>query len=373
MALLRSAVVLVTLPGVVAWTAAEGCPGKTYAEGGCPKSRCDKNVNKAKKVCEDATECTVQCCAKKCNNGEGLEGSECKFFAWEEKAQGIGDCYVFDACQDYGEDDYITYAAEPKTSELWAGKDCETIVGGDKPLCDTDFEGGGCPKSRCSKSLNDNVKICDDEYICSVECCAQYCKEHKDFTCAWYSWEPKEGLLGNCYIFKDCQGYDNHDDYVTYKSKAESTPWTGKNCPAVGQPEVHDGTTGDCSKDSVKKMADGGCPLSRCDKDTNDNEKVCDDEKPKVECTVQECEKKCDADDTCAYYAWELKSPVAGEGNCYTFKTCNALNPHDDYTTYLRTSDLPQTETESPDAGIAFGMTASLPCLLVLAACSFQF
>ena len=107
--------------------------------------------------------------------------------------------------------------------------------------------------------------------------------------------------LQECYIFETCGNEAHDDDYTTYV-------FVDPTCE--------------------KNLADGGCIERRCDKLTNENEKVysgdCDN--------VEQCQLAC-----ASYFLFDCKAyaydPV--DKDCYVFESCADEGFDDDYTLYI--------------------------------------
>ena len=170
--------------------------GKSLLEGGCPNRRCDKDLNKHEKICENGVnECTLEECQAYCDN---MEDWECSFFAYEAAES---ECYIFASCNGEHDDEYVLYAR----------------------ACSKTFEEGGCPSRRCDKELTAHAKICTDDEAGVTDCTEQDCKsfcdentgkdgEPLDFKCNWFAFEagPNE-----CYLFEECRN-EGPDDYTMY-------------------------------------------------------------------------------------------------------------------------------------------------------------
>jgi len=95
-----------------------------------------------------------------------------------------------------------------------------------------------------------------------------------------------------------------------------------------------------------RTLSEGGCSLSRCSKDLNAHEKVC--EEGINACSLSECERICAASYTsdggggggdggsgaaafrgCTHFAYDAR-----ESECYLFNGCIEPGPSEDYTTY---------------------------------------
>ena len=170
--------------------------GKSLLEGGCADRRCDKDLNRHEKICENGvSECTLEECETYCDN---MEDWECSFFAYEAAES---ECYIFENCNGESDDEYILYAR----------------------ACSKTFEEGGCANRRCDKSLTAHVKTCTDDQAgvtdCSEDECKSFCDQNigKDgeplgFLCKWFAFEA---AANECYLFEDCRN-ESLDEYVMY-------------------------------------------------------------------------------------------------------------------------------------------------------------
>ena len=83
----------------------------------------------------------------------------------------------------------------------------------------------------------------------------------------------------------------------------------------------------------------GGCAQRRCDKDITPHEKVCVDDSPDKQCTIDECELKCAqktftdqySEAYCTHWAYD-----AVDKECYLFYGCTGEQYDDDYTLFTQ-------------------------------------
>jgi hypothetical protein len=68
---------------------------------------------------------------------------------------------------------------------------------------------------RCSKTDNNNVKICADSKgtACPLDKCRDKCVAHTDFACAWYAHDPAKN---DCYLYETCKNEAADADYTQY-------------------------------------------------------------------------------------------------------------------------------------------------------------
>ena len=82
-------------------------------------------------------------------------------------------------------------------------------------------------------------------------------------------------------------------------------------------------------------IEEGGCPQRRCDKALSNSEKVCTDDSPDTQCSLEECKQKCTnhAAFKCSTYAYD-----EAEKECYVFESCVGETDEPDYTLYVMTN-----------------------------------
>lgn len=304
---------------------ASGCT-KSLTLGGCPASRCDKDSNQWNKTCDkdngvnggiggtdvgglcSLSQCEAYCTDGKTDGGMSLT-NPCTHWAWEVEADGRGECYVFDGCNNLLPDTYVTYA-------MATG-------------CDLGYAAGGCELQRCAKETDSTgkdlwKKPCDsdetgDGGACTAVECEEKCRALTDITSSHWAFELAEQ---ECYCFEGCSE-PHSDTYNIYK------------------------LDNICNKNYAK----GGCPLTRCGKSPdNQHDKVCDKDNTGEggSCTEKECMQKCAdyTDFVCTHWAWEEDD---GGGECYVFDGCNAAHS-DTYNTYLYD---PQCQWTKEEGGCA--------------------
>ena len=68
---------------------------------------------------------------------------------------------------------------------------------------------------RCSKTDNNNVKICADSKgtACPLDKCRDKCVAHTDFACAWYA---HDAAKNDCYLYETCKNEAADADYTQY-------------------------------------------------------------------------------------------------------------------------------------------------------------
>ena len=68
---------------------------------------------------------------------------------------------------------------------------------------------------RCSKTDNNNVKICADSKgtACPLDKCRDNCVAHTDFACAWYA---HDAAKNDCYLYETCKNEAADADYTQY-------------------------------------------------------------------------------------------------------------------------------------------------------------
>ena len=260
----------------------------SLTEGGCTQRRCSTLTNNNDKVFSGDAE-TVEQCQLAC--ATYLE-FDCKYYAHDPVDQ---DCIVFETCAEEGfHDDYTLYVmGYDEKSELIAEN-------GGNGMCGATLNTGGCETQRCAKEDNMYNKICTDdseETQCTLAECQDHCSVGDDFECKFYAYDELES---ECYLFSNCIGQTEDADYTTY----------ARTCG--------------------KTRMEAGCADRRCDKDSNNHEKVC--ENGVSECTLEECEAFCDnwEGGECSFFAYE-----ASESECYVFESC--FGEHDDeYVLYAR-------------------------------------
>ena len=274
---------------------------RTKAEGGCPWTRCDKDLTTHTKICTDVTpgvtDCTEAECMQKCNSsafsGSNV-GQTCTHWAYDVAEK---ECYIFAGCTNAKFDkDYTTYTMQDKT--------CERTIE-DYPL--------GCEQRRCDKDISKHDKICTKKTPGTTDCtlaeCKAKCQQHTDFTCTTYAYDVAEK---ECYLFETCENEKHDDDYSTY---VLIDPTCGKNKTA------------------------GGCNQRRCDKDLTTHEKVCVDDTPAQQCSEAMCEYKCanhtftsiNSEAYCTHWAYDV-----ADKECYVFYGCTGEKYDDDYTLYTQ-------------------------------------
>ena len=274
---------------------------KTKADGGCPWTRCDKDLTDHTKICTDdkpgTTDCTQSECEKYCTDS-GFTGANagktCTHWAYDTAEK---ECYIFSQCKNDKFDlDYTTYAMSDPTCEKTRAK-------------------GGCEKRRCNKDVSTHNKICTDDTPgttdCTLDQCEDKCKKHTDFTCSTYAYDVKEK---ECYLFETCEDEAADEDYTTYVLQD----------PTCEEPRTSLG---------------GGCAQRRCDKDITPHEKVCVDDSPDKQCTIDECELKCaqktftdqHSEAYCTHWAYD-----AVDKECYLFYGCTGEQYDDDYTLFTQ-------------------------------------
>ncbi|XRB03314.1 WD40/YVTN repeat-like-containing domain [Pycnococcus provasolii] len=173
--------------------------------------------------------------------------------------------------------------------------------------CDMTIEEGGCPQRRCDKALSNSEKVCTDDSPdtqCSLEECKQKCTNHAAFKCSTYAYDEAEK---ECYVFESCVGETDEPDYTLYVMR--------KGCDMT--------------------IEEGGCPQRRCDKALSNSEKVCTDDSPDTQCSLEECKQKCTnhAAFKCSTYAYD-----EAEKECYVFESCVGETDEPDYTLYVMTN-----------------------------------
>ena len=273
---------------------------KTKADGGCPWTRCDKDITDHNKICTDktpgVTDCTETQCFNHCNNTL-VKGKKCTHWAYDVAEK---ECYIFAGCKnDKFDEDYTTYAMEDPTCEKTRAK---------APL--------GCEKRRCDKGESKHLKICTDATPgttdCTLDQCEDKCKKHTDFTCTTYAYDVKEK---ECYLFETCEGEKFDEDYSTYVLRD----------PTCEEPRNSTGG--------------GGCTQRRCDKDITPHTKICVDDCPEAQCTIDQCEIYCaqttftkeHAEAFCTHWAYDEV-----DKECYLFYGCKGEQYDDDYTLFTQ-------------------------------------
>ena len=167
---------------------------------------------------------------------------------------------------------------------------------------------GGCPRRRCDKSLSNSSKVCTDdspETQCTLDECEAKCVAHEGFNCSAYAYDIAES---ECYVFETCEGEKDEPDYTLYVLE---------------------------SPICTNTMEEGGCPRRRCDKSLSNSAKVCTDDSPETQCTLEQCKQKCKdhAPFLCTTYAYD-----EAESECYVFETCVNEMDEPDYTLYVMTN-----------------------------------
>eukprot|EP00756_Hemistasia_phaeocysticola_P003705 Hpha_TRINITY_DN12399_c0_g1::TRINITY_DN12399_c0_g1_i1::g.155775::m.155775 len=298
-----------------------GCE-KTRADGGCGWTRCDKSITPNTKVCVDdnpgVTDCSEDQCEAHCvsSNFTGEEkGLTCTHWAYDVAEK---ECYIFSGCKNDKFDlDYTTYALQDPTCERTRAN---------YPL--------GCEKRRCDKDISKHNKICTDANPgvtdCTLDQCEANCRGHTDFACSTYAYDVAEK---ECYLFETCEGEKFDADYSTY---VLVDPTCDKN------------------------RAQGGCNQRRCDKDLTPHEKICVDDSPDTQCTIDQCEMHC-AEKTfssehseafCTHWAYD-----AVDKECYLFYGCTDEKYDDDYVLFTQSYGERQTLINNrPSAPTAGGL-----------------
>jgi hypothetical protein len=181
--------------------------------------------------------------------------------------------------------------------------------------CEKTQEDGGCPWTRCDKSLTDHTKICTDDVPGTTDCseaqCKAYCTNNgftgsnTGKTCTHWAYDVAEK---ECYIFAGCNNAKFDADYTTYITQDPTCERTLEDYPL-------------------------GCETRRCDKTMSTHNKICVKTTPgTTDCTLAECKAKCQAhtDFTCTTYAYDV-----AERECYLFETCVNEGYDADYSTYV--------------------------------------
>jgi len=276
---------------------------KTLEDGGCGWLRCDKDITDHTKICVDdepgVTDCSEAECFQHCNTsnfGEDplMAGKTCTHWAYDVAEK---ECYIFAGCNNEKFDlDYTLYAIQDPT--------CERTVE-DYPL--------GCEQRRCNKDVSNHNKICTDDVPgttdCSLDECKAKCETHTNFTCTTYSYDAAEK---ECYIFETCEDEQFDEDYSTYVLVDQT-----------------------CDKNHDE----GGCDQRRCDKDVTPHEKICVDDSPETQCSLEECELHCaekifediGSEAFCTHWAYD-----AVDKECYIFYGCIAEKYDDDYVLFTQ-------------------------------------
>jgi hypothetical protein len=182
--------------------------------------------------------------------------------------------------------------------------------------CEKTKSDGGCGWRRCDKTQTPHTKICTDDSA-ATQCTEAQCMAHcttSSFdavgiaagatTCSHWAYDAKEK---ECYIFDGCKNEAWDADYVLY---------------AMQDPT--------CEK--TRSNAALGCEERRCDKSQSVHNKICVDDTPAQQCTLDQCEEKCrtHVDFTCSTYAYDVK-----DKECYLFETCVNEQYDADYSTYV--------------------------------------
>lgn len=182
--------------------------------------------------------------------------------------------------------------------------------------CEKTKEDGGCGWRRCDKSQTKHTKICTDDSA-ATQCTETQCMAHctnSDFAaadktagaanCTHWAYDEKEK---ECYIFDGCTNEAWDEDYVLY---------------ALADPT--------CER--VRGDHALGCKQRRCDKSQSVHNKICTDDSPATQCTLDQCEQKCKdhVDFVCASYAYDV-----AEKECYLFETCVNEQFDADYSLYV--------------------------------------
>jgi len=284
-----------------------GCE-RTKEEGGCQWTRCDKSITPNTKICVDdqpgVTDCSEEQCRAHCANS-GFTGEQaglkCTHYAYDVAEK---ECYIFAGCKNDKFDlDYTTYIMQDPTCERTRE---------DYAL--------GCQQRRCNKDISTHNKICTDDNPgttdCSLDQCQQKCRDHTEFTCSTYAYDVAEK---ECYLFETCEDEQFDEDYSTY---------------VLVDPTCH------------KDRPAGGCVQRRCDKDLTPHVKICVDDTPEQQCTMNECEVHCaqktfteiDSEAFCTHWAYD-----AVDKECYLFYGCKDEKYDDDYTLFTQSYGQRQT------------------------------
>lgn len=216
----------------------------------------------------------------------------------------------------------------------------------------------GCEQRRCDKDQSTHNKICTDDVPgvtdCTIDECKAKCESHVDFRCTTYSYDEAEK---ECYLFETCENEGFDADYSTY---VLIDPTCDKNKTA------------------------GGCNQRRCDKDITPHEKVCVDDTPEQQCSLDECERLCasktfeeiGSEAFCTHWAYD-----AVDKECYVFYGCIGEKYDDDYVLFTqsygeRSELLLQNEKTVDDMSVApsngeFGAKVLNLCALALSAFGF--
>ena len=269
---------------------------KTLEVDGCGWLRCDKDVTDHTKICTDDVPGTTDCSESECfahcvsSNFEAeLMNATCTHWAYDETEK---ECYIFAGCTNEKFDaNYTLYAMQDET--------CERTIE-DHPL--------GCELRRCDKDQSTHNKICTDDEPgvtdCTLDECKGHCETYANFTCTTYAYDTKEK---ECYIFESCENESFDEDYSTYVMVDETCD---KNIDA------------------------GGCNQRRCDKDVTPHEKICVDDTPEQQCSMEACEIHCvdkvfddiGGEAFCTHWAYDDV-----DRECYLFHGCIAEKYDDDY------------------------------------------
>lgn len=311
---------------------------KTYADGGCPYTRCDKGDTDHTKICVEGNTCTLEQCFQHCKDSNFAAphtNKTCTHWAWDKFES---ECYIFHGCKNEKFDnEYTQYAMVDDTCE-------KTRAEAPK----------GCQERRCKKSTNKNEKVCDKDNAaptgsCTLDVCEQKCKDYSNFTCGFFAHESAEN---ECYVFETCNDEGNEPGYNLY---ARVDPTCDKN------------------------RSQGGCDLRRCNKDVTKHNKICDDSS--MTCTEEECQNYCanytgwgkEPADWCTYYAYDK-----ADKECYLFNGCIGEGFNDDYKLFVmgyeerqalnQTKAPTEAPTAAPAASAATIPTASVVCVGLLAA-----
>lgn len=144
---------------------------------------------------------------------------------------------------------------------------------------------------------------------CSFEECKAKCEAHTEFKCTTYAYDQAEK---ECYLFQECVNESFDEDYSLY---VLIDPTCDKN------------------------QEDGGCNQRRCDKDITPHEKICVDDTPEQQCSIEECELHC-AEKTftdvgseafCTHWAFDEV-----DQECYLFYGCIGEKYDDDYVLFTQ-------------------------------------
>lgn len=267
---------------------------KTFADGGCDYTRCDKSITDHTKICVEGATCTREECFEHCKNSNFSaphESKTCTHWAWDRFES---ECYIFSGCEaEAFDNEYTLYAMVDETCE-------KTLKDAPK----------GCEKRTCNHASGSNAsaKVCETgATACTVAECETKCKNHAGFTCEFYAYDA---ATSECVVFESCADEKDSSNYNLYV-KVDPT----------------------CDKD----LEDGGCTQRRCNKDYTKHDKICTDSTPEDQCTFDECRAKCanytawgtKPEDWCTYYAYDV-----ADKECYLFNGCVGEAFDDDYTLY---------------------------------------